>query len=139
MVNPTLVDVEYHQEEDAFDTSKILADWERPANAFISASAKSAQAGSQGALPLDGFVDWLSAFALELPNHMVGALELTLERSPGGIAVQYTVISRNEGIEPPIEADNPGFVRYALTWFAERRPAIRLFVSAGLFWVEGKR
>lgn len=131
-----IVDTGYLQEEDAFDVNQIVEDWEPASNVFLKRSAANAQPGSQGSLNLDEFVHWVSEFARSLPPNSGSALDLLLNCSNSSVQVDYTVGSLLAEIDPPIEADNPGFLRFALNWCSTRRASTRIYVTAGLFWME---
>lgn len=132
------VDVAYLQEADAFTANHLVQNWPAAANPFLKRSAGNARPGTQGSLALEDFAQWLGELALALPAFDGVALDLHLTHDSSGYQVEYTVGERIANVDSPIEADNPGFVRYALTWFAKHRPGIRLFVTDGLFWVQGQ-
>jgi hypothetical protein len=131
------VDVGYLQEEDAFEANHLMPNWLPSANVFLERSASQAKVGSSGSLSLPDFNLWLSDLALSLPAHMGVALDLVLTESQGVAQVGYSLVDLIPNIDPPIEADNPGFLNYALTWFKSRRSNVRLYAAEGLFWMEG--
>lgn len=131
------VDVGYLQEEDAFDANHLLPNWLPSANIFLQRSASQAKVGVSGSLSQPDFILWLSDLALSLPAHTGVSLDLALVESEGVPQVNYSLVDRVVNIDPPIEADNPGFLNYALTWFRSRRPIVRIYATEGLFWVEG--
>ncbi|MCK1788919.1 hypothetical protein [Pseudomonas violetae] len=132
------VDVAYLQEEDAFSANQLVQNWPSAANPFLKRSGGNAQTGAHGSLALEDFAQWLGELALALPAFDGVAVDLHLTHDGTDYQVEYTVGQRVANIDPPIEADNPGFVRYALQWFANHRPKIRLFVTDGVFWVQGQ-
>lgn len=131
------VDVGYLQEEDAFDVNHLLPNWLPSTNIFLERSASQAKLGASGLLSQQDFTLWLSDLALSLPAHTGVALDLFLTESSGVTQVSYSLADLIANIDPPIEADNPGFLNYALTWFRSRRPNVRIYVTEGLFWMEG--
>lgn len=131
------VDVGYLQEADAFDVNHLLPNWLPSANIFLARSASQAKVGVFGSLSQLDFNLWLSDLALSLPEHTGVSLDLVLSESQGVAHVNYSLVDRIPNIDPPIEADNTGFLNYALTWFRSRRPNVRIYATEGLFWVEG--
>lgn len=131
------VDVGYLQEEDAFDVNYLLPNWLPSANLFLQRSASLAKVGVSGSLSQLDFNLWLSDLALSLPAHTGVSLDLVLTESQGLAQVDYCLVDRIPNIDPPIEADNPGFLNYALSWFRFRRPNVRIYATEGLFWMEG--
>lgn len=129
------VDSGYLQEDDAFEVCQTLINWPTSANPFVRRSAATAQVGTHGALQIDAFVEFVAQTALRLPSDVAICFNVNLADGEPIIAT-YAVAHRVPKIDPPFEADNPGFCRYALCWFAKRRPAIRLWVMQELFWVE---
>lgn len=138
-MNTYKVDVAYQQDESVCAAGSFIPNWPSSTSAFLAASAKAAQPGSRGQLHLSAFTEWLSAFALGLPASSSASLRLNLCSTVQGIDVQYSVMARDEQVEIPLEADNPGFITGALSWFAEHRPDILLHVADGLFWIEGEK
>lgn len=129
------VDSGYLQEDDAFDVCQTLTNWPSSANPFVRRSAASTQVDTHGSLQIAPFVELVAQVALKLPSDAAICFDVTLiDGEP--VIVTYAVAHRLLKVAPPIEADNPGFFRYALCWFAKRRPAIRLWVMQELFWVE---
>nr|WP_193069132.1 hypothetical protein [Pseudomonas fluorescens] len=131
------VDVAYLQEEDAFDVNHLLPNWLPSANIFLQRSASLAKVGVSGSLSQLDFNHWLSDLVLSLPAHNGVSLDLSLTESQGVAKVDFSLVDRITNIDPPIEADNPGFLNYALTWFRSRRPNVRIYATEGLFWIEG--
>lgn len=131
------VDAAYLDEKDAFDANEVLVNWRPSSNVFLKRSAAKAQVGFQGSLTIADFAEWVAEHVLSLPSHTGAALDLAMVSGPSGIQVRFSVVDRVPDIDSPIEADNPGFLEYALKWFATRRPTIRVYVTEGLFWVEG--
>lgn len=131
------VDVGYLQEEDAFEVNHLLSNWVPSANIFLERSVSQAKVGASGSLSQLDFNLWLSDLALSLPAHTGVALDLVLTESEGVTQVNYSLVDLIPNIDPPIEADNPGFLNYALTWFRSRRPNVRIYAAEGLFWMEG--
>ncbi|WP_439126274.1 MAG: hypothetical protein ACNJA3_28305 (plasmid) [Pseudomonas rhizophila] len=132
-----IVDVGYLQEEDAFDVNHLLPNWLPSSNIFLERSASQAKVGVTGSLSQEDFNLWLSDLARSLPPHTGVSLDLLLTESNGVAYVNYRLVDRITNINPPIEADNPGFLNYALTWFRSRRPKVRIYATEGLFWMEG--
>lgn len=130
------VDTGYLQEEDAFDVNQLVEDWVPARNPFLKRSAANSVAGSHGCLPTEEFVQWAGEYALSLPIDSAVHIDLQFARDANGLRITYTVGQCVPGVIPPIEADNPGFLSYALNWFSERKLGIRVFVCSGLFWVE---
>ncbi|SBW84653.1 hypothetical protein PVE_R2G0627 [Pseudomonas veronii 1YdBTEX2] len=131
------VDVGYLQEEDAFEVNHLLPNWVPSSNIFLERSVSLAKVGASGSLSQLDFNLWLSDLALSLPAHTGVALDLVLTESEGVTQVNYSLVDLIPNIDPPIEADNPGFLNYALTWFRSRRPHVRIYAAEGLFWMEG--
>lgn len=138
-MNTYKVDVAYQQDESVCAAASFLLNWPSSTSAFLAASAKAAQPGSHGQLHLSAFTEWLSAFALGLQANSSGSLRLNLRPTVQGFDVQYSVMTRHEQVVIPLEADNPGFITGALSWFADHRPQILLHVADGLFWIEGEK
>lgn len=137
-MNTHKVDVAYQQDELVSAAGSFISNWPSSTNAFLAASAGAAQPGSRGQLNLSAFTQWLAAFALGLPANGSATLSLKLRPTIEGIDVQYSILALVEQSEIPLEADNPGFITAALSWFAEHRPVFLLHVADGLFWIEAE-
>lgn len=131
-----VVDFGYLQEDDVFDTCQLLTNWEPSANPFLRKAAKKMKVGDHGSLPTKAFIELLGEIALGLQPNFAVALDVVVGSEASALKSTYTVRNVAANVSPPLEADNPGFCAYGLKWFAEKRPAIRIWVMQELFWVE---
>ena len=135
-MNPQFnVDCGYLQEEDAFESNQLLSEWPAAENIFLAKRAQSARPGAQLELPVLDFVSVVGQVGLNLAEGMAAELELKIAKTSAGLKVTALYVANHSGTIPPIEADNPGFLTYALSWFGDRRPTVRMYVMRGLFWV----
>lgn len=130
------VDLGYLQQDDAFETCQLLTNWLPSSNPFLRNAAKTIQVGAKGSLLPRAFVELISEIALGLQPNAAVAMDLVVASIDSGQMSTYVVAHRCDNFSPPLEADNPGFCTYGLEWFAQNRPALRLWIMQEIFWVE---
>ena len=129
------VDCGYLQAADAFESNQLVSEWPAAENVFLAQRVRSVRPGSELALPVLDFVSVMGQIGLNLPDGIAAELELKFAKSTSGLTVTARYVANHSETVPPIEADNPGFFAYALNWFADRRPRVRVYIMRGLFWV----
>jgi len=131
------VDCGYLQEDEAFEHSQVLQNWPAAESPFVARAAKTVKVGDNVELDLSTFVCFAGDLALRLSDSCAVSLDLDLTGlSPAGGKLQARVAETLSGVSPPYCADNPGFLAYALSWFSQNRPFVRLFLMDGVFWVQ---
>jgi|SRR3990167_3893569 len=130
------VDCGYLQEDNAFEVNRMLPNWPAAENLFLVRAARNAEVGCHVELGLEAFVAYVGQLALSLPDGSAAVFDLELTTAEAGSIAHANLSAVQVEVTPPIEADNPGFLHYALTWFTATRPEIRLYVMQGIFWVE---
>ncbi|HBO9387691.1 TPA: hypothetical protein L5D75_007046 [Pseudomonas aeruginosa] len=127
-------DTSYLQQDDAFSVNEMLSEWPTTMNAFVKRLANTLGQGAYfEALRLQDFMDLVGSTAVARPRETVTYEVHLRDRDTLLVDVAITSIA---GTNPPISADNAGFFKYALRWFAKERPKIKLSARAdGLFWV----
>lgn len=139
MNRPFSVDCGYLQEDDAFEVNQLLSDWPAADNVFLAQRARSLLPGATLQLQISDLVTVIGHFGLNMADGVAAEFELNLEMNGTGSKVDATYVAEHSAVIPPIEADNPGFAAYALSWFGVRRPNVRMYVMRGLFWVAAEQ
>ena len=130
------VDCGYLQEDEAFEVSPVLANWASTDNRFIARAAGNVKVGDDMALDLGAFIGFAGELALGLPDSSAVVIDLNVTGIASGDKVKARLAAVLDGVTPPHDADNPGFLPYALPWFSRNRPVVRLYLMDGVFWIE---
>lgn len=129
------IDTEYLQEDDAWAVNETVLEWPEASNLFVGRMAKTIKPGAAlSRISISQFMELVGALARIHPTRTY-TMAIAFDKPNSDPTLSVSFIDVVNGQEPPLFADNAGFFKYAMNWFACRRPAITLSVtSSGLFW-----
>lgn len=127
---------DYLAEDDAFDINTVVRDWPEAANPFAVRMARAMKLGTHiQSISPDALMEVLGAMVRHHPTKTF-TFAVDLHQKDGTLTLGLMVVGVTNGAEPPLSADNAGFFKYALNWFAGRKSVITLSVTSdALFWV----
>ncbi len=126
----------YLADPQAYEVSTLLDEWPEAENIFVRRTAANLQPGVS--LRMSSIHALMELFGSLISARQETAFTFALDLGCFGTdeAITAHLLCTEEGISPPLTADNAGFFAYALNWFAGQQPAVTVTVTTNaLFWV----